>query len=244
MPVDEAVLDYVLVDRSTVGEDRGNVRVLLVAAERDMVERLLASVTAARLRPLLVDLDAFALLRSVGAPAGPDEGAELIVDVGATVSKIAVHRAGNPLFVRMVRFGGEVATRQLQQVLELSWEEAEEVKLSASRAMTAGAEVEGDDERARALQAGVRRVITEVRSSLDFFRAQHEDVEVERVVLCGGASLVPRLAGDLAAALELPVEQGDPFGGVDARHLKGDGERWEERRFLAVPVGLALGLLP
>ena len=110
--------------------------------------------------------------------------------------------------------------------------------------MTAGAEVEGDDERARALQAGVRRVITEVRSSLDFFRAQHEDVEVERVVLCGGASLVPRLAGDLAAALELPVEQGDPFGAVDARHLNGDGERREERRFLAVPVGLALGLLP
>ncbi len=243
MPVDEAVLDYVVVDRPTVGEDRGNVRVLLVAAERDMVERLLASVTAAKLRPLLVDLDAFALLRSVGTPAVPAQGAELIVDVGAAVSKIAVHRAGSPLFVRMVRFGGEVVTRQLQQVLELSWEEAEEVKLSASRAMTAGADVEGDDERARALQAGVRRVITEVRSSLDFFRAQHEDVEVERVVLCGGASLVPDLAGELATALELPVDQGDPFAAVDARQLNGDGERWEERRFLAVPVGLALGLL-
>ena len=245
MPVDEALLDYVVVHRSASGEARRNVRVLLVAAEREMVERLLAAVTAAKLRPVLVDLDAFALLRSLGARKGSGEPTELIVDIGATVTKIAVHRGGTPLFVRMVRLGGDAATRQIQQALELSWEDAEKAKIGAGDAMAAGVDLDPDDERARVVQRGVRRVVIEIRDSLDFFRSQHDDVEVERVVLSGGGSLAPGLVEQLHDAVDLPVGRGDPLAAVDAPPSRGqplDGRK--EGPFLAVPIGLALGLLP
>lgn len=244
MPVDEALLDFVVVERYSVDDERRNVRVLLVAAESEMVERLLAAVTAAKLRPVLVDLDAFALLRSLGTVSAIGDETEAIVDVGATVTKIAVHRGGRPLFVRMVRLGGDASTRELENVLELTWEQAEKAKLDASAAMSAGTELDTDDERARVLQNGVQRVITEVRHSLDFFRSQHDDVEVERVLLSGGASLAPHLAGQLQTALELPVDQGDPLRTVDASRRRGEPiHADEESPFLAVPVGLALGLL-
>lgn len=244
MPVDEALLDYVLVERYAVGDDRQNIRVLLVAAEREMVERLLAAVTAAKLRPVLVDLDAFALLRSLATSTEAGDETELIVDIGAAVTKIAVHRGGHPLFVRMVRLGGDASTRQLQQVLDLSWEEAEKAKLGASGAMAAGVELDPDDERARVLESGVQRAITEVRDSLAFFHSQHDDVAVERVVLSGGASLAPNLADRLQAALEVPVAQGEPLGSVDATHRRrASFDAGEEGPFMAVPVGLALGLL-
>lgn len=245
MPIDQALLDYVVVERYTVADERRNVRVLLVAAEREMVERLLSAVTAANLRPVLVDLDAFALLRSL-ATTTTDSGdeAELIVDIGATLTKIAFHRGGHPLFVRMVRLGGDASTRDLQKILELSWDEAEQAKLDASGAMAAGTELDPDDERARVLEVGTQRVITEIGSSLDFFRNQHEGEEVRRVLLSGGASLAPKLAEELHAALELPVEQGDPFRTVDSTHRRSEPvDRQEEGPFLAVPVGLALGLL-
>ena len=242
IPVEEALLDHVVVDRYVTTGDRCNIRVLLVAAQDDMVGRLLAAVTAAKLRPVLVDLDAFALLRSITTTAGIGDEVELVVDVGAAVTKIAVHRTGHPLFVRMVRFGGDAATSELQKVLDLSWDEAERSKLDASAAMVAGAELDDDDERARVLQSGVHRVITEVRHSLEFFRNQH-DVEVQRVLLSGGATLVPNLTGQLRTALELPVEPGEPLRTVDA----GTGRRnpidlQEERPFLGVPVGLAMAL--
>lgn len=245
MPADQAIIDHVVVRRPVEGDERRDIRVLLVAAEQQLVERLLAAVTAAKLRPVLVDLDAFALLRSVGGPPAPGGTVELIVDLGATVTKIAVHRDGDPLFVRMVRLGGDASTRKLQEILELSWEEAEKAKLDASAAMFAGAELDPDDERAAVLRTGVERVISEIRHSLDFFRSQHDDVDVQRVVLTGGASLAPDLSERLGDELELPVRLGDPLRAVEATPARGDVvDLHQERRFLAVPVGLALGLLP
>lgn len=249
MPIEEALLDFVVVSRYPVGDDRRNVRVLLVAAEREMVERLLAPVTAARLRPVLVDLDAFALLRSLATPAveGDDAHtppAEVVVDIGAMLTKFAVHRNGHPLFVRMARFGGNSSTLELQQVLELSWEQAEKAKLDGCRAMVAGDDLDAADERVRVLRHGVQQAIIEVRHSLDFFRSQNDDVEVQRVLLSGGASLAPQLADQLETELELPVALGDPMRSVDSTHRRGaPGDAQEEKPFLAVPVGLAIGLL-
>lgn len=251
IPLDEALLDHVVVERYAVGDERRNVRLLLVAAERDMVERLLAAVTGAKLRPALVDLDAFALVRSLATPpAADDDGdgldeVELVVDIGATVTKIVVHRGGAALFVRMVRLGGDAATRELENVLDLSREDAERAKLDASAAMAAGADLDADDERARVLNSSAQSVITEVRRSLDFFRGQHDDVEVRRVLLSGGASLVPNLDRQLHSALELPVEPGDALRRVGAPHGNGAPNGLQDKaRFLAVPVGLAMGLLP
>ena len=251
MPVDEALLDFVVVSRYPVDEARRNVRVLLVAAERGMVERLLVPVKTAKLRPVLVDLDAFALLRSLATltvegqepePASPP--AEVIVDIGATLTKFAVHRGGHPLFVRMTRLGGDASTRELQHILDLPWEQAEKAKLDASGAMASGAELDADDERVRVLKSGVQRVITEISNSLDFFRSQHEDVEVNRVVLSGGGSLAPGLAELREGAIELAVTSGDPLRAVDASHRRGASPDAQfEGPFLAVPVGLALGML-
>ena len=243
IPVDQAVLDHIVVERGGDGDQR-RVRVLLVAAEREMVDRRLAAVKAVKLRPVLVDLDVFALLRSLDASTPPGDGVELIVDIGAMVTKIAVHRAGHPLFVRMVRNGGDAATRQLEKVLDLPWHEAEAAKLSGSASMALGTELGPEDERARALETAVQRVVTEVSNSLDFFRSQHDDVEVQRVVLSGGASLAPDLADRLEVALELPVRRGDPLRGLEVPNGDGVGVTEQERPFLGVAVGLALGALP
>jgi type IV pilus assembly protein PilM len=242
IPAEQAVLDYVMMVDPPAGKEQ-RLRLLLVAAEREMVERLLAAVTAAKLRPVLVDLDAFALLRSVGSSTVLTDRAEVIVDVGANVTKIAVHRGGRPLFVRMVRFGGDGATRQLQKALDLSWAEAEGAKLDASEAMAAGADLDPEDERPRVLHEGVRRVVTEVRHSLEFFRSQHE-VQVERLVLSGGGSLAPNLRQQLHGDLELPVDQADPMRAMERLAQSGKPVVSPgEHPFLAVPVGLALGLL-
>ena len=243
--VDDALLDYVVVGRpSTAAGERSQLcRVLLVAAEKEMVERLLAAVTAAKLRPVLVDLDAFAVLRSLAGLMDTGEDAGLVVDIGATVTKIAVHRDGHPLFVRMVRLGGDAVTRQLQTVLELSWEDAEKAKLDASAAMVIGHELDPEDERAIALKKGVQRVVTEIGHSLDFFRSHHPNVDVGEVVLCGGASLAPELVDELHAALELPVERPQLLPSIDASG-RGEAELDKERSSLAVPVGLAMALLP
>ena len=244
IPIDQALLDHVVVERYAVGDERRNVRLLLVAADRDLVERLLVPITAAKLRPVSVDLDAFALIRSLAAGPFDADEVEVMVDIGGTVTTIAVHRAGSPLFVRMVRLGGEGVTRQLQEVLEMDWDDAEVAKLSASTAMAAGTDPDPDDERIAVLRSHIRQIVGEIRRSLEFFHAQHDDLKVRRVLLSGGASQLPGLDEQLESALEVSVEPGAPLLAVDGSPRRRTSPAApDDGRVFAVAIGLAVGSL-
>jgi type IV pilus assembly protein PilM len=70
MPLEQAVLDYHVLDRVHNGEG-GRMRVVVVGARRDTVEHLLAVARKAGLQPELVDLSAFAMIRALYVPPGP-----------------------------------------------------------------------------------------------------------------------------------------------------------------------------
>src|SRR5436309_3512306 len=65
MPVEEAQLDFDLLGEFE-HEGRRMVRILLVAAQKAMVNAIVDAATAARLDPLGLDLNPFALVRAVG----------------------------------------------------------------------------------------------------------------------------------------------------------------------------------
>jgi type IV pilus assembly protein PilM len=101
MPVDDANLDYHLLDELEVADEGGDprrlLRILLVAAAREVVDPFVEAVRRAGLRPSGVDLLPFALVRA-RTPGGPDRTAETeaIVDVGADVVSVVVHTGGVP----------------------------------------------------------------------------------------------------------------------------------------------------
>jgi type IV pilus assembly protein PilM len=70
MPLEQAVLDYHVLERLDDGES-GRMRVVVVGARRDTVEHLLAVARKAGLQPELVDLSAFAMIRALYVPPGP-----------------------------------------------------------------------------------------------------------------------------------------------------------------------------
>jgi type IV pilus assembly protein PilM len=70
MPLEQAVLDYHVLERVENGEG-GKMRVVVVGARRDTVEHLLAVARKAGLQPELVDLSAFAMIRALYVPPGP-----------------------------------------------------------------------------------------------------------------------------------------------------------------------------
>ncbi len=67
MPLEQAVLDHRVIERFTDGENP-RMRVLVVGARRDSIERLLAATRKAGLVPEVVDLSAFAMIRALYVP--------------------------------------------------------------------------------------------------------------------------------------------------------------------------------
>jgi type IV pilus assembly protein PilM len=115
MPLNNAVLDFHplgVIDTPSGPRQR----VALVAAQRDMVERLLAAVRGAGLSPEGVDLSAFALIRSLYRPDPDGSGRVLYLNVDG-LTNLAIAEGTVCRFTRVVGSGlegmaGELAVRR------------------------------------------------------------------------------------------------------------------------------------
>jgi len=238
IPVDDAELDAHLVGEHEGGGGQRLMRVLLVAAQKEMVAGHLRAATRAGLEPVGVDLTPFALLRSL-VPEGAavfEENGEALVDVGARVTNVVVHSAGTPRFVRILLMGGQDVTDAIREGLELDHDGAERTKLEAVAGTARESAVD------RIVEQGMAAFADEIRGSLDFYRAQADAVPLARVMVTGGGSRLWPLTERLQAALNLPVEGGQTLRSLRLGRLRlRPGELAELEPVAAVPVGLALG---
>ena len=101
MPLDEAVLDHQVAGYAEAPDGSPRMQVILVAARRSMIEALLEAAKTAGLKPEGVDLDAFALVRTLAtaSPGGPDETARVFCHLGG-VSNLAIAVGTNCFFTR------------------------------------------------------------------------------------------------------------------------------------------------
>lgn len=99
MPLDDAVLDYEVVGE-VMGEDGSTqLKAVVVAARKSMVSDLAESVRAAGLKPLGIDLNAFAVVRMLAGPATPTSQAEVYCHLGEVVN-LAVAIGDTCVFTR------------------------------------------------------------------------------------------------------------------------------------------------
>ena len=100
MPLDETVLDYQVVGQAASPEGAVKDRVVVVAARAAMIDRLVAAVRGAGLRPLGIDLSAFALVRALStADEQALDGARAFCHLGG-VTNLAVAVGRSCVFTR------------------------------------------------------------------------------------------------------------------------------------------------
>jgi len=236
MPLEQAVLSHQSL--GVVDTPEGpRTRVVLVAARRDVVERFHAAARAAGLRPVGIDLAAFAMIRALhdGTP-----GVTLYVSVSG-MTNLALAEGTTCLFTRVVPGGVEALAGALAERRGLTLDHARSW-LTHVGLTTPLEQVDGDPEiveEARSiLLEGVRRIADEVRNSLDFHRAQAGALAAEQAILTGSAVAIPGFCDELAAATGLPVHAGV----VEEARAGGHGGVDPSR--LAIAAGLAIEQAP
>src|SRR5205823_713382 len=95
IPLDEALLDYRVLGETVDGEGQVTKRVLLVVAYRELVDRYVSACQKAGITLAGIDLEAFALLRALGAPADRGGSALVAVSIGHDRSTFAVSDGRN-----------------------------------------------------------------------------------------------------------------------------------------------------
>ncbi len=230
MPLDSVIMDFHSV--GVIDTPNGpRQQIVLVAARRDMVERVLDAARAAGLRPEGVDLSAFAMIRAL-APAR-DAGNEriLYLSIGG-LTNLAVAEGQTCQFTRVIGGGVDQIVADVAERCAVPLPEAR--RLVAGSSPTAGrragdAEAPPSDHQAiaqTALAEGIHRIAAEVRNSLDFHTGQEAGAGVTRAVLCGPALDIAGFDSALSAELGMPVGAGlvsqvtaDAAGSVPASRL-------------------------
>ncbi len=219
-------------------DDPSQMEVLLVAARKELVHEYQALIQGAGLKPAVIDVDAFAISNMFELSYDLPTESVALVNIGASNVNIHVLRGGVSAFTRDIAAGGRQFTEEIQRSLNISFEEAEAMKVGGDekdRAAVVPEEIE------RILSSVGDSVALEVQRSLDFYLSTSADGGLARVYLSGGAARTPGLARAISRHTGLPSEIVDPF-----RRIQID-ERSFNPGFLndiapqaAVVVGLAM----
>ncbi|HTX00715.1 MAG TPA: type IV pilus assembly protein PilM [Acidimicrobiales bacterium] len=210
-------------------------RVLLAAAHRDLVVPFVECAQAAGLQPEGVELAASALVRALDQ-GGDTLDPQAVVSIGADLTTVVVHQQGDPLFVRTIAEGGNVITQALATALDLPLADAEKLKrhLGDERQQV-------PPEALHAAREGSARLLSEIRSSVDYFAALPGRGEVRRVIVTGAGSQLAELVERLQLQLIAPVSLGSVFEFLDISDIGADLRPLDPVDLSgAVAVGLAL----
>ncbi len=239
IPIDDAIVDYEVVDEYMTGEEERMQTVLLAAAHREMIQSFLDAVLQAGLSPVAIELKAFAMVRSLvkkeyqflEEEGGEAPGSVCLINIGAGICNICVVKEGTPRFVRMLMRGGDFFTKLLCDHLNLSPVEAEEIKRGRST----------DNDANALLQREIQAFVGEIRRSLEYYISQTQERDLNKVILSGSGSKMINLPLELNRGLRLPIEIGHPLQNVQLGKLPYSPEELAElEASIAVSIGLAL----
>jgi type IV pilus assembly protein PilM len=234
--INEVNIDFHVLPSDPSAEKQGDMEVILVAAKKDKINELTELVKGAGLQPMIMDVDAFAIenMHAINYPMAQDETTALI-NIGASVMNVNIVRAGASLFTRDIPLGGNRYTEAIQREMGMSYEEAEENKKAK----------QGGDSGAGSLSNvmnGVSmEVAAEIARTVEYFKASTANVELDRMLVCGGVAQAKGLTQQLGERMQVPVEVADPFVEIDVTGSDMDpGLLAELASSAAVGVGLAL----
>jgi type IV pilus assembly protein PilM len=224
-------MDFVI-----LGTADGKMEVLLVVVKKDVINELTTVVSDAGLNPVVVDVDAFALQNMYESNyiMNPEDVVAL-VNVGASTTNINIIKDGISIFTRDISVGGSQFTEAIQKQLQVSYDEAEQLKKGEAVGE------KGPEEVVPIMAVISDNLAQEIQRSLDFFNSSNPDVQISRVSLCGGGSKVESVIKAVEQRLGIQVEIVNPLETIGYNRKKFDPSEIEDMApMLGIGVGLAI----
>lgn len=219
-PVDDAAVDFVVMQRD---ERKLATEVLLAAVQKDVLQRIVDTCTAAGLKPARVGLRPYANLMSALHVAEAGQKRVLFVDVGPTMTEIDVMRNGLLAFSRSANVSVPLRPATFFAI--------DESRISSK------AELEAVEATDVADDGCVSELTVELVRTLQAYRATEPSGAIDRIVVAGGTGLEPALLESVSKRFGLPCALFDPTGVLRAD----PGDALKLRSFSAA-LGLAWGL--
>jgi type IV pilus assembly protein PilM len=231
--LDEVNLDFQVVGPAPSSPDE--VEVLIAASRKEKVEDRVACAEAAELKPLVMDVESYAVqaafdLVMLHLGCAPDQIVAL-VDVGANATKVTILRGDQTVYTREQAFGGSQLTQDIMRAYGMSGEEAENLKRNGPAPENYEAEL---------LRPFLDNLALEVSRALQFFFTSTQYNQVNHIVLAGGCAVIPGVDEVVAARTQIDTIIANPFVNMVPSSRVRPKQLVAEAPSLMVACGLAL----
>lgn len=204
-----------------VEDGQKKMETILVASKKETIQTKLEIFNELNLRTILIDLDVFAVQNALEysnlSSENPAQETNLIINIGASVTNMAIMENNVSRVVRDVFIAGNSFTKAIMRNLGCDFKSAEDLKFRYSLLVTAEEKEKTLSENQKeALQVSSaitpvsKDLLLEVQRSIDFYISQNPERVINRVLLCGGSSAVKNLDKYLHQELKVPIEIFNP----------------------------------
>lgn len=227
-PLNESKVDWAVLGDSPT--DKTKVEILLSSVPNKLVEDRLDMLESIGLNVIAFEPDNLALARAMG---GADTQApQVIIDVGFKGTDLVILADGNPKLTRSIPTGMEAIYRSALQNLNVDEKQAEQfvTKFGLSQDKLEGQVYQ-------AIIGTVDVLVGEVEKSVKFFETRYAGRKIERMIVTGGASVLPEFPLHFANKFAVNVEIGNAW-----RNVQFAADRQNELLAISNQFGVAVGL--
>jgi type IV pilus assembly protein PilM len=227
-PLAESKIDWAILGDSP--KDPKKVEVLLSSVPNAFVEARLQMLEAAGLTAVAIEPDGMALARSI-VPADV-ASAQMVLDIGNMNTDLVIVMAGVPRLVRSIPTGSSAIVRSAMQHLSIDQNQAEQFVFKFGL---------GKDKLEGRVYTAIIQTIDglmgEIEKSIKFFNERYTTLRIERIIVTGGASIMPELPLYVANKTGISVEIGNSW-----TNIKFPADRQNELMAVSNHFGVAAGL--
>ncbi|HEX8183036.1 MAG TPA: type IV pilus assembly protein PilM [Candidatus Saccharimonadales bacterium] len=227
-PVAESKLDWALIGKSPVEESK--LEILLSSVPNTYVEQRLDMLESIGLNVIAFEPDNLALTRALVPIAAT--APMVIVDIGRRSTDIVITMDGIPRLTRAIPTGIDAIVKAATQNLNIDEKQAEQFifKFGVSKDKL-------DGQVYQAIIGTIDSLTNEIDKSVTFFQGRYAGVKLERLIVSGGAVILPEFPLYVANRFGLNVEIGNAW-----RNVAFAQDRQNELAALSNQFGVAVGL--
>lgn len=204
-PLEEVSLDFEVISKGE--DDKERLGILLSACRTEHVESRVAALETAGYTPKVMDIEAYALGRSLPLmsslfPEALDDKVIAMADVGANMLLFTVVRNGETIYNKEQPFGGEQFNQAVMGYYGMDGEAVEKAKLSGELPANYAFEV---------LAPFQTQLVQQVRRNLQIFSTSSGYSQADYLVVSGGSGILPGTVELLRDELSINAILANPF---------------------------------
>jgi len=227
-PLDESKIDWAYLGESPV--DSNKAEVLISSVTNKFIEERLDLLESIGLNIIAFEPDTIALSRAMVSADDPTP--QIVVDMGTNYSDLVIVSKGGPKLTRSIPTGSESIIKSAMQNLNIDEKQAEQFvyKFGVNKEKLEG-------QIYNAIIGTVDILVGEIEKSIKFYQTRYQNDPLSRIVVTGGASVLPEFPLYLANKFGMNVEIGNAW-----RNITFPASKQNDLLAVANHFGVAAGL--